>query len=401
MTLEIIKSNASGIIKAPPSKSYAHRLLIAAALTNKECIIENIELSNDIQATINCLHELGYNIEFKNGNIKITKCLYQHKKIPILDCLESGSTLRFLIPVALTMFNKVIFKGTEKLMSRGLSVYEEIFKQDGIKYELTKDTLILEGMLKGGNYTVLGNISSQFITGLLFALPVLKVDSTIEIIPPIESLPYINITIDVLKKFKVFVNKNKNIIDIPKNQVFIGQKFCVEADYSNAAFLEAFNYMGGNVVVEGLNPCSIQGDKVYIEYFKLLNEGYQNLDISNCIDLGPILFTMAAFKHGARFIGTKRLAIKESNRICDVLEELGKFGTTYQILDNEVIINKCDLHSPNMILDSHNDHRIVMSLSVLASYYGGIIKNTNAVNKSFPTFFEIIKRLGVKIHDVI
>ncbi len=399
MKKQIKKSTANGIIMAPPSKSYAHRAIIASSLAEGISIIDNIELSNDITATISCVKALGTNVELNQKQIIIKPRDNKLEEELIFDCFESGSTLRFMIPIALLTGKKLIFKGTKRLLSRGLSVYEEIFTRDKIKYQKTSDEIILEGTLKGGKYKVSGNISSQFITGLLFSLPLLKVDSIIEIIPPIESLAYIDMTIDVLNKFNVKVEKRDNLILIKGNQKYINTNFEVEGDYSNAAFLDAFNYLGGNVIVTGLNQNSIQGDKVYQDYFPLLKTSTPKLDISNAIDLGPILFTLATIFNGAHFIGTKRLKIKESNRVLDTLSELEKFGCKYQIFDNEVIIEKSKLHHPNSELDSHNDHRILMSLVVISSIYGGIINNTEAVNKSFPTFFEKIRQLGIEVQD--
>ncbi len=395
------KSVAVGKVIAPPSKSYAHRSIIAAALANGISTIDNIELSQDIIATINAVKALGTLIEVDDSRVVVKPKTYELNDELVFDCLESGSTLRFMIPIALLTGKRLIFQGTKRLLSRGLSVYEEIFIKDEIKYQKTEAGIILEGTLKGGIYRVLGNISSQFITGLLFSLPLLKTDSIVEIIPPIESSGYINMTIDVLKKFKIEIEQCGNLLKIKGNQQYCSNNLIVEGDYSNAAFLDAFNYLGGDVVINGLNSDSIQGDKIYQSYFPLLKSGCPTIDIANCIDLGPILFTMATIFNGAHFIGTKRLVIKESNRVLDMLAELAKFGCTYQVFDNEVIVEKKCLKSPDVVLESHNDHRILMSLVVISSVFGGTINGSEAVNKSFPTFFEKIKQLGIEVEDGI
>ena len=192
----------------------------------------------------------------------------------------------------------------------------------------------------------------------------------------------------------------KNIIYIKGNQKYIGSKYIVEGDYSNAAFLDVYNYIGGNVKVLGLNEDSLQGDKVYKKYFEILNNGnFPTIDIKDSIDLGPILFTFAAIKNGATITGIKRLAIKESNRIVDVLSELEKFGVTFEVEEDKVKINKCKLHKPTKTLNSHNDHRITMSLVTLLSLFGGDIEGTNSVNKSYPTYFNTIKDLGIEVDD--
>ena len=401
MLRHINKSIASGQVQAPPSKSYAHRLLIGAALCDNDVVVENIELSNDIIATIKCITSLGKKVIYDeiSRTITITKGGTENN---LFDCNESGSTLRFFIPIVLALKQKGLFIGTKRLMERGLGIYEEIFNTLGIKYEKSLESIEVFGSLVPYRYLVKGNISSQFITGLLFSLPLLDGDSIIEIIPPVESVNYINITLDVLRKFgiKIDADLEKNIIYIKGNQKYSGNKYIVEGDYSNAAFLDVYNYIGGNVKVVGLNEDSLQGDKVYKKYFEILNnENYPTIDIKDSIDLGPILFTFAAIKNGATITGIKRLAIKESNRIVDVLSELEKFGVTFEIEEDKVKINKCKLHKPTKTLNSHNDHRITMSLVAILSLFGGEIEGTNSVNKSYPTYFSTIKDLGIEVDD--
>ena len=401
MLRHINKSIASGQVQAPPSKSYAHRLLIGAALCDNDVVVENIELSNDIIATIKCITSLGKKVIYDeiSRTITITKGGTENY---LFDCNESGSTLRFFIPIVIALKQKGLFIGTKRLMERGLGIYEEIFNTLGIKYEKSLESIEVFGSLVPYRYLVKGNISSQFITGLLFSLPLLDGDSIIEIIPPVESVNYIFITLDVLSKFgiKIDADLEKNIIYIKGNQKYSGSKYIVEGDYSNAAFLDVYNYIGGNVKVLGLNEDSLQGDKVYKKYFEILNnENYPTIDIKDSIDLGPILFTFAAIKNGATITGIKRLAIKESNRIVDVLSELEKFGVTFEIEEDKVKINKCKLHKPTKTLNSHNDHRITMSLVAISSLFGGDIEGTNSVNKSYPTYFSTIKDLGIEVDD--
>ena len=394
-------SNAKGIVMAPPSKSYAHRILICAALSNEEVEISNIELSNDVAATLNCLRVLGTSYEYDLEN----KCIKLFKSTPLneeLKSLESGSTLRFMIPLSIVKQNCVTFTGTKRLMERGLGIYEEIFDNQGIKYLKTDTSIKISGALKPGYFKVLGNVSSQFISGLLFSLPLLKEDSIIEIIPPIESIDYILLTIDVLNRFGVTVinDLKNNKLYVKGNQKYLPVSTSVEGDYSNAAFLDAFNYLDGSVLVKGLNSSSLQGDKAYIDYFKILKENEMpTIDISNTIDLGPILFVMAALNNGAKFTGTARLKIKESDRVKCVCDELSKFGVDYEIGDNYCIIKKSNLHKPNVFIDSHNDHRLVMAFTVMLSRFGGEILGVEAVNKSFPSFFDIVRQLGIEVQD--
>ena len=397
--LEIKKSKACGTIEVPPSKSYAHRLLIAAALSNKTCKLQNIELNNDVRSTIKCLEAMGKKITINQSDVTIeTKIKYADLPEKLeFECFESGSTLRFMIPIALTLNRLLVFKGTEKLMSRGISVYEEICKSQQIEVIKEKDQIILNGVLKPDTFNIPGNISSQFISGLLFALPLLNEDSYINITTDLESANYIDMTLDVLQDAGIEVVNFDNRFIVKGSQEYkeVNQK--VEGDYSNAAFLDAFNYLDGNVNLTGLKVNSMQGDKVYKKYFNLLSKGFAEIDLKNAIDLGPILFTFASIFHGGHFINTNRLTIKESNRIKDLEEELNKFGINLELPDNEVIIKKQEITAPTEVLDGHNDHRIIMALSVLLSITGGKIKGEDAVSKSYPNFFNDLKQLGIEV----
>lgn len=405
MRIKIKPSIACGEINVPPSKSYAHRLLIASGLSNNECTVGNIALSEDILATLDCLKALGKNIEIlndinsNNKTIKISteKSFEELPNEIILNCNESGSTLRFFIPIALLTGKTITLKGTEKLISRGILPYEEICNKQNIEIIKTKSSITFRGNLVEDEFIIPGNISSQFITGLLFALPLLKKDSKIVVINGFESKNYVDITIDVLRQSGIKISKKDNIYTIYGNQSYACRHFDVEGDYSNAAFLDAFNYIGGNVKLHGLNKDSYQGDKIFKEYFEKLSHGYEILDIGNCIDLGPILFIFAAMMNGAKFTNTNRLKIKESDRIAAVKNELIKFGAIINDYDNFVEINKCELSSPKIVLNGQNDHRIVMALTVMASKFGAIIDGAEAIKKSYPNFFEDIKKLGIEV----
>ena len=408
MKVTINKSIANGIITAQPSKSYAHRLLIASCLSKQESIIKNVVLSNDILATINCLKALGKDITIiGNENNKKTLIIKNNENYDInklesieFNCLESGSTLRFFIPIALLLNKKVIFKGTKKLISRGIQVYEEICNKQNIQIIKEEEKITFIGKLKADNFELVGNISSQFISGLLFALPLLDEDSCINITTTLESKSYVDITIDVLKNAGITIEvKNEKHYYIVGNQEYQALNLSVEGDYSNAAFIDSFNYLNGNVTIEGLNTESFQGDKAYLDLFEKLNQGYCECDIKNCIDLGPILFSFASLKYGGCFKGVNRLRIKESDRIKDIKEELEKFNIELIDLEqeNKVIINNKKISKPKDILYGKNDHRIVMALSVMLSIYGGTIEGVEAVNKSYPNFFDDLKCLGIEV----
>ena len=401
-TAIIGKSTARGAVSAPPSKSYAHRLLLAAFLSGKKVTISNIALSNDISATIGCLRALGaaVSVDGDRCTVEPGTAAGNAAGSGILDCGESGSTLRFFIPVVMALRGKAHLTGTPKLFSRGIGEYEKIFANQGIKYTLGPDSLVADGALKSGVFRIDGSVSSQFITGLLFALPLLEGDSEIWIAPPVTSRPYIDITLDVLRNAGVEVKMAGNHITVPGGQRYNLTDCTVEGDWSNAAFLDIYNYLGGEVTVGGLKADSLQGDRIYRQLFARLERGYCSIDISNCIDLGPVLFTLAALKHGARFTGCARLRIKESDRVADMVAELAKAGACATVGEDSVVIQPLDRGALEFLsgcvtFDSHNDHRLAMCLTALASTFGARVAGCEAVAKSYPDFYKIIRTLSV------
>ena len=393
MKITIEKSKLSGSIKAPPSKSYAHRLLIGAALSNGVSKIDGIIDSADMKATLSSLSALGVGYQ-KNGDSVSIFGGKTAESFGEFNCFESGSTLRFFIPIALALGDKATFVGTEKLMSRGISVYEEIFKNQGIEIIKSADRVSFKGKLKPDTFYMRGDISSQFITGMLFALPLLSADSKIVLTTKLESQSYVNITIDVLSSFGIKIIRNENEFIINGNQKYMPQNLVVEGDASNSAFLDAFNLLDGDVSVFGVNETTIQGDYVYKKHFEAIEKSVPVIDISDCPDLGPILFALAGIKNGARFIGTKRLRIKESDRVSDVSAELSKLGIRVEACENEAVVYPTKSLFASETFYAHNDHRIVMALSVLLTACGGTIDGCEAVSKSYPDFFKDIKTLG-------
>jgi 3-phosphoshikimate 1-carboxyvinyltransferase len=287
--------------------------------------------------------------------------------------------------------------GAKSLFSILLGIYEDICKEQGTFFQKSENSLELDGKLMATHYKIPGNISSQFITGLLYALPLLEQDSVLEVIPPVESKAYIEMTWEVLELFGIKVERKENTYYTPGNQTYQAVSSVVEGDYSNAAFLDAFNLIGGEVKVEGLKENSLQGDKIYKDYYQLLQQGSSTMDISECPDLGPILIGMAAAKQGAIFTGTKRLKIKESDRGAVMAEELKKFGIDVEVLENQIIVHPGKLQKPKELLDSHNDHRIAMTLATLCTITGGTIEDCMAVNKSYPGYYETIRNLGIQV----
>ncbi len=401
MTVDIKPGKARGRISAPPSKSSAHRLLISAALAKGKSIIHGVSECEDVLATIDCLSALG--IECKRAEDTVTVESSGVFDIPngaVLQCRESGSTLRFFLPIALLSGKEVILKGAPGLMQRPMSVYREICREFGLTYVKDEDKIRVCGPLRSGEYKVVGNISSQFISGLLFALPLAKGDSRIVITQPIESRSYINLTINALSEFGVEVLwQDDHTLFVRGGQNYLAHETEVEGDYSNAAFLSAFDLFGGDVELTGLSEDSLQGDKVYKNYFKMLKKGAPTIHIGDCPDLGPILFSVAAAKNGAVFNGTRRLKIKESDRAAAMAEELKKFGTSVTVYEDTVVVYPADFHAPSEVLNGHNDHRIVMALSVLLTVTGGKICGAEAAKKSFPDFFPVLRSLGIDIKE--
>ena len=400
MRVEIKKGRASGKISAPPSKSIAHRLLISAAMSEGVSTVRGISNCADVMATLDCLEALGVKSERRGDDVIVygKDPRTATPKNP-LCARESGSTLRFMIPIAMLSGKTTIFTGEGRLMSRPMSVYENLFSEKGLTYITDGDSIAVRGKLTGGEYNVIGNVSSQFISGLIFALPLADSDSTINITPPIESRSYINLTLSAVKEFGIdAVWSDDYTIKIKGNQTYKAADVTVEGDYSGAVFTDAFNLFGGNVEVLGLNPESIQGDSVYKKYFDMLSIGVPTIHIGDCPDLGPILFAIAAAKNGGIFSGTKRLKIKESDRAEAMAQELKKFGTSVSVYEDTVVVYPTDFHKPNEVLKAHNDHRIVMALATLLTLTGGEIEGAEAVSKSYPEYFDALTALGIEVN---
>lgn len=399
MNVSIRPGKAVGTVAAPPSKSMAHRLLICAGLAKGTSRITGLDYNEDILATLDCLRALGAVCTVENDTVTVTGADVRNAApTQNLCCRESGSTLRFFVPLALLCGKKVTLTGTEKLLSRPLGVYEQLCREQGFFFNRTDNELTIQGNLQGGAFHLPGDVSSQFITGLLFALPLTGQESYIKITTPLESKSYIDLTMQALRAFGVHaVWQDSQTIHIPGAQQYATRDMAVEGDYSGAAFYGALNALGGNISVRGLDPESLQGDKVYEAHIRALCAGYAEIDISDCPDLGPVLFAVAAAKHGGKFTGTRRLKLKESDRAEAMAQELSSFGTKVLVEENAVTVESAEFHAPDRVLCGHNDHRIVMSLAVLLTLTGGEIEGAQAVRKSFPDFFEKLKQLGIEV----
>ena len=387
----------TGAVTPPASKSQSHRLIIAAALAQGESRLDNLSMSQDIEATLGCMEALGARTE--------KGCIWGAPlggvfpaELPRLDCCESGSTLRFLIPVALAVAGGGIFTGRGRLLARPMEPYERLFREKGIFYEATPQAITVRGRLEPGVYQLPGNVSSQFITGLLFALPLLGGDSELRLTTALESSGYVDMTLDALNRFGVAVQPVENGWKIPGGQSYRPRKLAVEGDWSQAAFYYAAQFLGSPVAVTGMNPDSCQGDKVILPYLeRLKHPGEAELDVSQCPDLAPALALSAALRAGetTHLVNAARLRMKESDRIDTVTTELNKLGAQIEAGPDFMTI-----HGVSRLrggeTDSHNDHRIAMMLAVAATRAEGpvTIHDAGSVAKSYPHFWADYERLG-------
>lgn len=403
MTVRIEPGRAAGTVRVPPSKSIAHRMLICAGLAEGTSVIRNVGDCEDVRATLDCLSLMGADCRYDGENVTVRGGLLRTAPSAVLPCRESGSTLRFLIPVALTAAFPVRFRASGRLPERPQTVYEDICRQNGLTFRREGDTVLVRGALQSGEFRIAGNISSQFVTGLLLALPMLAGDSRIDLTPPVGSRPYIDLTREVLSRFGVRTEwAGDRTLRIPGGQSYRPADCEAEGDWSGGAFWAALDRLGDNrVTVSNLNPDSGQGDRVCTAYLDALRQGPATLSLEDCPDLGPVLFAYAGAMHGGTFTGAERLRIKESDRIAVMREELAKCGIRLTDSGDRVTVEAPDgLHAPTKPFDGHNDHRVVMALSVLATRTGGCITGAGAVHKSYPDFFADLASLGIRTETI-
>ncbi|HHY97030.1 MAG TPA: 3-phosphoshikimate 1-carboxyvinyltransferase [Acholeplasma sp.] len=408
--IKITPKDIEGSIEIVSSKSLSHRYVIAASLALGKSKIENILDSDDLVATKNALEALG---------AKIDESIIQGSKIKkvhdIIDAHESGSTLRFLIPIAMLQDEPIQFIGKGKLPERPLNVYQDLFENTyHYKYLSNKELpLEVKGPLKSGVYKLPGNVSSQFITGLLYALPLVQGDSKIILTTPLESRGYVDLTLQVLRQFGIKIEELENGFSIKGSQTYQPGNYYVEGDYSGAAFFVAAGLIGKPLLLKGLNPDSLQGDKTIIDIAKQMggkleftNEGLMvypsnlkgvEIDLSQIPDLGPILMVLACYAEGKTLIkNAERLRIKESDRLEAMVENLTKMGAKMTVINDSVLIEgKCFLNG-DVTLNTFGDHRIAMASAIAGRHAKNPIylDDEKVVSKSYPTFFKEYVRLG-------
>ena len=405
MDIVLTPSPLRGDIAAIPSKSVAHRMLICAAFADKPTTLYIPHTSDDINATADCMKALGASIEISGAEYKVTP-IATPAESPTLDCGESGSTLRFLLPVAAALGNDSQFIGRGRLPQRPLSDLLQAMKEQGTAFSAESLPLTLGGKLRGGHYRIAGNVSSQYITGLLLALPLTKEDSSIEITTELESASYIDITLSVLKTFGIEVTIEENIYHIKGGQHYHSPgKLPVEGDWSNAAFFLSAAAIGNEISMSGLNENSAQGDRKIISLLKGFGakaniedkgitlqtndlKGYI-IDIRDTPDLLPILSVVAAYSKGkTTFINAARLRLKESDRLESTAALIRNLGGKAETTEDSITICGTDLIGGT--IDSCNDHRIAMAAAIAATRCkeSVTICGAEAVNKSYPGFFE-------------
>ncbi|WP_298033444.1 3-phosphoshikimate 1-carboxyvinyltransferase [uncultured Dysosmobacter sp.] len=407
MDLRITPGPLEGTVTPPPSKSLAHRALIAAALAGGFSVLEELAPSQDIQATLRCMEALGAEWSRQSGDTILVSGIRNLSRpgneLPRFDCGESGSTLRFLIPIALAVAGGGVFTGRGRLMERPQKPYFDIFDEKGIFYEQKDGSLTVRGHLGPGEYRLPGNVSSQFVTGLLYALPLLGGDSTIVLTSPLESHGYVDMTLEVLEQFGIQIEVLEDGFAVSGNQSYQTCRFIVEADWSQAAFWYAAGFLGNWVEVGGLDTHSTQGDAVVEDWVdKLSDPGEMDVDVSNCPDLVPPLAVIAALRTGeiTYLTNAARLRIKESDRLASVTQVLNALGADVKEGPDFLKIKGRDALTGGVTVDCCNDHRIAMMAAIAATrcQQPVTLLGAECVKKSYPDFWEVYQTLGGVVH---
>lgn len=412
MKVEINPCGLSGTVSAPPSKSYAHRLMIAAALTGGKHIVKNVGESKDVHATCGALRALGGNCRIDNGDFVVED--FVSVSSAVVDCKESGSTLRFLLPIAAALGINAKFIGAQSLLSRPCGELIKTLNDNGADIS----DFTVNGKLLSGDFEVNGEISSQYITGLLMAMPLLNGVCRLKIVGKTVSAPYIAITEDVLSRSGINKRAENGVYVFDGSEKYSLNDLTVsEGDFSGAAFMLSAGALGGPVTVRGLNPDTVQGDsailsvlsafgaKITTDFDKVIAEKGKlhgiSLDCENIPDLVQIISVVAAFSQGKTTLyNIDRLRYKESDRIAAVINCLTAAGIKAETDGSTLVIYGG--RPTGGVFDSVNDHRTAMSAAVLATYSDGTstINGAEAVDKSYPSFFEDFVDLGGKINVV-
>lgn len=414
--ITLYPASLHGDVKIPSSKSLSHRALIAASLSNGVSKISNLVFSNDVTATIHALESIGAKFDIREDSVIVTgvkKIKAPHKDV---YCNESGSTLRFLIPLLSLTGKEVSFSGEKSLIKRPQTIYKKLFEENDSSFVVSENNITIKGSIKAKDYYLEGNVSSQFFSGLMFALPLLEDDSRIYISSKLESKSYIDLTIDVLSRFGIRIQEIENGYYIEGNQTYTNTNYKIEGDFSQAAFFLVAGILNGSVISSGLNPESKQGDEKIIDFIKQVNgkivhmeNGFSTsltkttgaiIDIADCPDLGPIIALLLSLSSGkSRIINAKRLRYKESDRIESTVSTLKLLGANIKTEIDDIVIYGRKTLSGAVVVDSYNDHRIAMMVAIAALVCDQEITLTGAksINKSYPHFIKDYISLGGKV----
>ncbi|MCQ2010018.1 3-phosphoshikimate 1-carboxyvinyltransferase [Sporolactobacillus sp. STSJ-5] len=417
--MHISADSLNGTVVVPPSKSYAHRAIMAASLAQGTSLIQNVGLSEDITATINAMQAFGARISSpplykERTSLTITGISSQFNgTVPTIDCHESGSTLRFVLPVALALCGEALVTGSDRLAQRSLTPYQSLFAEKKIRWQqIPKQFPIhLKGALHPGDFPISGSVSSQLISGLMFALPLLDHPSVIRITDSLESSGYVTITRDVLSQFGIAIKEDGRSFLI-NSEPYRSNTYTIEGDWSQAAFLLLMGVLGGRITIRGLNRDSKQGDRAIKSILTSMNgQIYWNddeliaekskltattVDVAQCPDLAPVIAGAMALADGKSVIkGGKRLRDKESDRITSVANALNSLGADVTETEDGMIIRGVPFLRGGSV-SSHNDHRLAMLLTSLSVIVHGRIhlQEAHAVAKSWPDFYHVFQTIG-------
>ena len=408
MDISIRPSKLKGELSVPASKSCAHRAIICAALAEGTSHLSGVSMSKDIEATIGAMTALGAEFTVNGGDITVTGTGGRKAVNCVIDCNESGSTLRFIIPIAAAVGSSTEFRGRGRLPQRPIDIFIRELGKNGVTFDYNNTMpFTVSGGLKSGRFEIEGDVSSQFITGLLFALPLLEGDSEIVLTSHLESRPYVDITIDTLRRFGVSVEETDCGFRVKGGQRYTASDEHIEGDYSQAAFFCVANALGSEVKLHNLDENSVQGDKKILEIISDMcyngNIGHYSADCSDIPDLVPILAVLGAFGSDNSVIyNAKRLKIKESDRLQTTAALLNALGGNVEITDDGLIIHPTGAMHGGTV-DSFGDHRIVMAAAIAATAIDGevVIRGAEAAEKSYPAFFDDYRKLGGKANVII
>ena len=418
MPLTVKPSDIFGSVYIQISKSDAHRALIASSLAKEPSIIkpwiDNVGV--DIEVTKEAISNFA-DLEVFDDGLKVTP-KSEYKKELTIDVKESGTSLRLLIPIMSALGIDCTFIGSKKLFSRPMDIYKNIWKEQGLKFSISKSSLKVSGQLKCGEFKINGNVSSQFVSGLLFALPLLNGNSKIIIDGELQSAPYVMMTLKTLRSANIEISKKDiNIIEVYGDQEYSPIDYEIESDWSHAAFFAAAGALGGEVTLYGLNKYSIQGDREILNILKFMgasivyNEDNSitikknarlnalDIDVGNIPDLAPIIVTLACTAKGTtKLYNASRLRYKESDRINDLKDSFSRIGAKIKVTKDEIFVEGVEKLKGGKTT-SHNDHRIAMALSVasIVSNDSITIDDAESINKSSFSFIEQFRSIGANI----